>query len=147
MSKNTSAEILTTYDPADMERLVETWTEGFPGTQVEDVHKFVPEIVGAERSEVIVARNSLGQLASAMVVNIGIGRDKFRGRIDDVATHPDSLRKGFGGMILDLSIEWFSKHSVARVYLASSDTREPAHALYKSRGFYIHETNEFQLDL
>lgn len=147
MSKNSSAEILASYSSDDMERLVETWTAGFPGTDASELHEFVPKIVHAERSEIIIARNLVGQLASAMVVNIDLGRDKLRGRIDDVATHPDSLRKGFGGIILDFSIDWFGKHGVSRVYLASSDEREPAHALYKSRGFYIHETNDFQLDL
>ena len=141
------AETLQTYTQTDLQRLAETWTTGFPGTQPEDVRNCIPEIVQSQTAEVIVARNPLGQIASAMVINIDLGRDKKRGRIDDVATHPDHIRQGYAGAVLDFSIEWFSENGVKRVYLASNDDRKPAHALYLSRGFHIHDTNEFQLDL
>lgn len=140
-------EALISLRPDDVKRLVEIWTSGFPDTDPEDVQTYVPEVVSGEKSELIIARNPLGHIASAMVINVDPGRDKRRGRIDDVATHPDHLRQGYGGAILDFAIEWFREEEVSRVYLASSDDREPAHELYRSRGFYIHDTNNFQLDL
>lgn len=140
-------EFLSSSPLSDVDRLVQIWTAGFPSTQPENIQAFVPKIVGAEKSEIVVARNQLGQIASAMVVNIDLGRDKLRGRIDDVATHPELLRQGYGGAVLDFSIDWFRESGVSRVYLASNDDRKPAHQLYLSRGFRIHDTNEFQLDL
>jgi GNAT superfamily N-acetyltransferase len=142
-----SVEVLDAITGIDLDRLVEIWTRGFPGTLAEEIRIHAPDVVSAEKSALIVARDSLGQLASAMVANVDTGRDKRRGRIDDVATHPDCLRQGFGGLILDFAIDWFRENNVSRVHLASNDSRKPAHALYFSRGFYIHDTNDFQLDL
>lgn len=127
--------------------MVEIWTTGFPGTDPNSLREYSPEIVRAESSEIIAARDQLGRIASAMVVNIDIGRDKKRGRIDDVATHPDHLRQGYAGLVLDFAVHWFRENGVQRVYLSSSDDKKPAHKLYLSRGFQIHDTNEFQLDL
>ena len=141
------AEILSALDASDLDRLIEIWTAGFPNTHPEDIQAYAPRIVSAENAEIVVARNSLGHIASSMVVCVAPGRDKIRGHIDDVATHPLHLRQGYAGRLLDFSIDWFQKREVKRVYLASSDDRQPAHALYLSRGFYIHDTNEFQLDL
>lgn len=82
-----------------------------------------------------------------MLVNVDFGAGKLRGRIDDVATHTDSLRQGHAGAVLDLAIEWFRSRGVARVNLTSNDGRQAAHRLYESRGFVIKDTNQFQLDL
>lgn len=142
-----TTEILRSYSQPDLDRLVETWVAGFPGTQPKDIVEHVPHIVHAQKSELMVARNPLGHIASAMVVNVDMGRDKKRGHIDDVATHPDDLRQGYGGAVLDFSIGWFRDKRVKRVYLTSNDNRQAAHSLYISRGFKIHDTNEFQLDL
>lgn len=86
------AEVLPTLTVDDLERLIEIWALGFPGTQPDNVRAYAPEVVLADKSEIVVARNPLGHIASAMVVNVDPGRDKRRGRIDDVATHPQHLR-------------------------------------------------------
>ncbi len=142
-----NVEILGMLNTADMDRLVEVWTLGFPGSDPELLRSHTPEIVADPTSGLAVARNPLGYIASVIVVNINPGRDKRRGTIDDVATHPDSFRQGYAGAVLDFCIDWFRDRDVTSVSLTSSDARLPAHGLYYSRGFQVHDTNLFKLDL
>jgi ribosomal protein S18 acetylase RimI-like enzyme len=82
-----------------------------------------------------------------MVVNMLHGTRALFGKIDDVATHPDSRRQGHAGVVLDYALEWFRNRGAEMVMLDSEDDRQPAHRLYESRGFKRYETNQFHLDL
>lgn len=140
-------EILTSMDRPDFKRLGEILPAAFGSIALDDIIEYVPRAIAAESADVIVSRNSEGLIASVMVVNLNYGLGKFRGQVDDVATHLDSLRQGHSGAVLDFAIDWFCERGVRRVSLTSNDNRKAAHELYKSRGFKIHETNHFQLDL
>ncbi len=140
-------EALRALSDDDLIRLEAILPAAFSSIQLEDVAEFIPLAIAAETADVLVSRGQDHQIASVMLVNINFGAGKLRGRIDDVATHADSLRQGHAGAVLDFAIEWFRSRSVARVNLTSNDDRQAAHRLYESRGFARIETNQFQLDL
>lgn len=140
-------EILGALNEQDFARLSEILPVAFGSITISDLAKFTPLAIEVPSADVLVSRNSRGQIASAMVVNITFGLGKLRGWIDDVATHEDSREQGHGGALLDFALDWFKDKEVKRIALTSNDDRQPAHRLYESRGFKIHDTNKFQLDL
>jgi GNAT superfamily N-acetyltransferase len=140
-------EVLSTLDDNDLTRLTQILAPAFNSIRAGDIAEFIPAAISADSADVLVSRNNRGNIASVMLVNIDYGAGKLRGRIDDVATHKDSLRQGHAGAILDFALEWFRLRGVKRVNLTSRDGRDPAHELYRSRGFTIHDTNQFQIDL
>lgn len=149
MSKNAThnPEVLTALNEQDFTRLAEILPAAFGSIAVSDLAEFTPIAIEAPNSDVLVSRDDRGAIASVMVVNITFGLGKLRGWIDDVATHEDSRRRGHGGALLDFALDWFRYRQVKRIALTSNDDRLPAHHLYLSRGFKIHDTNKFQLDL
>ncbi len=140
-------EVLGGLVDQDLTRLEEILPAAFGAIEPSDVAKFIPLAIIADSAEVLVSRNQDGHIASVMIVNVDYGAGKLRGRIDDVATHRDSQRQGHAGTVLDFAIDWFRQRGVTRISLTSSNQRLPAHGLYFSRGFEIHDTNQFQLDL
>lgn len=140
-------EVLSGLTDRDFNRLTEILPAAFGSVAVSDMVEFVPQVVAAPSADLLVSRNEDNAIASVMVVNIDFGVGKRRGRIDDVATHENSRQQGHGGALLDFALDWFRDRGVTRVALTSNDSRQPAHKLYLSRGFTIHDTNQFQLDL
>jgi ribosomal protein S18 acetylase RimI-like enzyme len=140
-------EILSELSTEDLGRLSEILSGAFDSIKPEEVTEFLPQAIQADNADVLVSRNASSQIASVMIVNAVYGAGKIRGRIDDVATHEDSRRQGHAGAVLDYALQWFRDRGVSRVSLTSSNKRQAAHELYKSRGFTVRDTNSFKLDL
>lgn len=140
-------ETLTGLNDGDLSRLQDIMTGAFDSKNPDDVALYLPRAIEAPTADVVVARTPVQEIASVMLVNMLFGADKLRGQIDDVATHVEDLRRGYASSVLDFSIEWFRKRGVGHVALTSSDKRKPAHGLYIDKGFAIHDTNVFQLDI
>jgi len=141
------AEALASINEADFTRLSEILPTAFDNISVLQLVEFLPIVIEADSADVIVSRDDEGKIASVIVVNVDYGAGRVRGRIDDVATHQDSLRQGHAASALDFALDWFRMRDVRRITLTSNNSRLPAHKLYESRGFMIHDTNFFQLDL
>ena len=139
-------EALSTLNAEDLTSLTDIWLSAFPNTDLSRIADNVLEIIGSNHSDVLVDRK-LGHIASVAIVSVYYGRDNRLGRIEDVATHPDLMGQGFAGAIIDHAIIWFKNRGVSRIALTSSNEKKAAHLLYLNRGFKIHDTNEFYLDL
>ena len=63
--------------------------------------------------------------------------DGVAGELKSMRTHPDHLRRGVGGTLLDFMIAEARARGRTRLSLetGSGPAFEPAHALYRSRGF------------
>ncbi len=55
--------------------------------------------------------------------------------IENVITHPDFRRRGFGRTTFQLLLEFAREHNCYKVMLLSSNKRKEAHEFYKSLGF------------
>ena len=55
--------------------------------------------------------------------------------IENVVTHPDMRRKGFGRMIVQMAIDHARKQNCYKVMLLSASHRKGAHEFYKKIGF------------
>ncbi len=140
-------EVLGTLSDEDFHSLGEILPQAFNSILIEDLAEFIPKAIAADSADVLVSRDMEGKIVSVMVVNVDYGAGKLRGRIDDVATHEDHKEQGHAGAVLDYALDWFRLRGIRRIALTSNDDRQPAHRLYESRGFKIHDTNQFQLDL
>lgn len=57
------------------------------------------------------------------------------GVIENVVTHPDVRRKGFGRATIQLLLDFAREQNCYKVMLLSSDKRKEAHEFYRSIGF------------
>ena len=57
--------------------------------------------------------------------------------IDDLITHPDEIRQGFGGAILGWLIEQAKRMGCDQVHLDTGHQRHEAHRLYLNHGFRL----------
>lgn len=55
--------------------------------------------------------------------------------IENVVTHPDARRKGFGRAAMQLLLEFAEAQNCYKVMLLSSSKRKEAHEFYRSLGF------------
>ncbi|HHW23067.1 MAG TPA: GNAT family N-acetyltransferase [Clostridiaceae bacterium] len=55
--------------------------------------------------------------------------------IENVVTHPDFRRKGYGSVAIQLLLDFAREQNCYKVMLLSSAKREEAHEFYKSLGF------------
>jgi len=145
--QNPQVETLSGLSEEDFLSLVEFMPQAFSSMSPDKIAEFVPKLIEAESADIVIARSPEGKLVSAMVVNIDFGLGKLRGRIDDVATHEEYLRQGYGGAVLDYALDWFRMRGVKKVALTSRSERQAAHRLYESRGFTTRDTNQFELIL
>ena len=57
--------------------------------------------------------------------------------IDDLITHPDQKRKGYGGQLLDWTFDVAKENNCDEVHLDTGHHRHDAHRLYLNKGFSI----------
>lgn len=55
--------------------------------------------------------------------------------IDDLITHPNCLKRGHAGQLLDWAEEYAKKNGCEQVHLDSGYQRNDAHRLYLNKGF------------
>ena len=67
--------------------------------------------------------------------------------IDDLVTLQPYLRHGHGRRVMEMLIGRATSFGIREIHLTSNDSREAAHALYKSLGFVPRPTNKFILTL
>jgi putative acetyltransferase len=61
--------------------------------------------------------------------------DPFSGELKSMRTHPDFLRQGVAGALLDHIIEQAKRRGYTRLSLETGPAFEPALTLYRKRGF------------
>ncbi|MDP9212315.1 MAG: GNAT family N-acetyltransferase [bacterium] len=111
----------------------------------EGMAEYLPDIVSADSAALFVVRNPAGRIVGATVANIDYCMSKRRGKIDDVAVDSEWRRQGYASTVLDDALAWLRAQGVAKVQLNSEHELVEAHALYRSRGFELYDTNVFVL--
>ena len=67
--------------------------------------------------------------------------------IENVITHPEHRRKGFGTLVLNEAIQYAQEQHCYKIMLLSDFKREEAHAFYNSLGFDENNKKGFILTL
>lgn len=109
-------------EKAEEARLMSLWEEiiGNPGR-----YRY---LVAEEEGRILATCNI------ALVPNLSHGGRPF-GIIENVITHPDARRKGFGRAVLEKALDFARETCCCKVMLLSGSHRTEAHAFYKSLGF------------
>lgn len=105
-----------------------------PDTRAEDIWRSINE---SERSIYIGAFTGEKMVAvcnAAVILNLTRGARPYA-VIENVVTHPDHRRCGFGRAVMEKVIEFCRECNCYKIMLMSDAKRTGAHAFYRSLGF------------
>ena len=131
---SSSVQLLDTAKVSEIERAFGVFAHLRPHL---DLATFVAR-VRAQRAEgyKIIFIEKEGKIVSAagyrVLLFLAWGRVLY---IDDLITHPESKRTGFGGALLDWLIEEGRRLECDEVHLDTGYQRHDAHRLYLNKGF------------
>jgi len=94
--------------------------------------------VGEENGKIVAVCNI------AVIPNIARNRRPY-GVIENVITHPDMRRQGYGKGVVKKAIEYARSRNCYKVMLLSGSTRNSAHQFYEQIGFDGNSKKGFEM--
>jgi ribosomal protein S18 acetylase RimI-like enzyme len=137
-------QVLTDADVVDIGELVETLS---PGTR-RPSHQEVRHVV--EMHKVIIAkdmtveREPIVGMAMLVIIPQMVG---LRGRVEDVARHPDYRGRGIGQGLMKKLHEVARQHAIDKLTLSCQPHRKEGNHLYPKLGYKRMDTNVYRIDL
>lgn len=108
-----------------------------PDLEAEEIRELWHAILNDKMMKIIVVETD-GKIAASCVVTVI--RNLTRGArpyalIENVVTHSDFRRRGFGRMVLGKAVEVAKAHHCYKVMLLTSSKEESVHQFYENCGF------------
>lgn len=101
----------------------------------------------AEASRLVVIREGGGAIVGMATLALYAKLGGTFGRVEDVVVAARARRRGVGRALMAEIVRLAREAGAARLDLTSNDSREAAHALYRSLGFKRTATNVFRMAL
>ena len=90
-------------------------------------------------------RDAMGRIIGIAVLSFMCDLDKVEGYVNTVVVHSDYRGLGLGNRLMEFVEQKAWDNDCTRMKLTSQPKRAAAHALYKKRGWKVHNTTVFRL--
>jgi len=108
-----------------------------PELNINEFHNLWNDIMSDPFMKIIVAENGGRMVASCVLViirNLTRGARPY-GLIENVVTHADFRKQGYGRLVLQRAVEIAKEHNCYKVMLMTSSRMEGTHSFYENCGF------------
>jgi ribosomal protein S18 acetylase RimI-like enzyme len=129
---------------ADVGELVEALSPGARRPSHHDLKRVCEAHKVIIANDTSIAREPIVGMATLVIIPQLVG---LRGRVEDVARHPDYKGRGIGSGLMRKLHEVAIQHGVGKLTLSSQRHRVEANKLYPQMGYTLLDTNVYRIDL